>query len=57
MSYDEFLDLCSPLAKSDTEKFIREKNKPVPTGRTEGNLSNIPTKESNLNGRAWSKCS
>jgi hypothetical protein len=33
-NYDEFVDLCRPFAKSDTEKFIHEKNKPVPKGRT-----------------------
>ncbi|HYI77994.1 MAG TPA: hypothetical protein VEW65_10280 [Chryseolinea sp.] len=34
VSYDEFVELCRPLAKSDTEKFIREKNKAAAKGRT-----------------------
>jgi len=33
-SYDEFVELCKPYAKSDTEKFMSEKNKPVTKGRT-----------------------
>ena len=34
INYDQFVDLCRPLAKSDTEQFIREKNKPAAKGRT-----------------------
>lgn len=37
-SYEEFVDLCRPLAKSDTERFLHEKNMPVPKGRTRRRL-------------------
>jgi hypothetical protein len=33
-NYDEFIELCRPLAKTDTEAFLRERNKPAPKGRT-----------------------
>jgi hypothetical protein len=33
-SYDEFIELCRPLAKSDTEQYLQERNKPVAKGRT-----------------------
>ena len=33
-TYDEFIELCRPLAKTDTEAFLREWNKPAPKGRT-----------------------
>jgi hypothetical protein len=33
-TYDEFIELCRPLAKTDTEAFLREWNKAVPKGRT-----------------------
>jgi hypothetical protein len=33
-TYEEFIELCRPLAKTDTEAFLREWNKAVPKGRT-----------------------
>ena len=33
-NYEDFIEMCRPLAKSDTEAFLREKNKPPPKGRT-----------------------
>ena len=33
-SYDEFIELCRPLAKTDTEAWYREWNKPPAKGRT-----------------------
>jgi hypothetical protein len=33
-TYEEFIELCRPLAKIDTEQYLREKNRPVPKGRT-----------------------
>lgn len=33
-SYEEFIELCRPLAKSDTEAWYREWKKPPGKGRT-----------------------
>lgn len=33
-NYDEYIDLCRPLAKADTEAYLRERSKPAPKGRT-----------------------
>lgn len=33
-SFDEFIELSRPLAKTDTEAWKREWNKPPPRGRT-----------------------
>jgi hypothetical protein len=32
--YDEFIELCRPIAKTDTEAWLRERNKPTGKGRT-----------------------
>lgn len=34
VDYDAFIELCRPLAKSDTESFLRLRNRPVARGRT-----------------------
>ncbi|WP_276374271.1 hypothetical protein [Chryseolinea sp. H1M3-3] len=33
-SYDQYIELCRPLAKTDTEAWLREWNKPPSRGRT-----------------------
>lgn len=33
-NYDEYIELCKPLAKVDTEAFLLQRNKRVPKGRT-----------------------
>ncbi|HEY0656009.1 MAG TPA: hypothetical protein VGD65_22895 [Chryseosolibacter sp.] len=33
-SYEEFVELCRPLARADTEVWLREWKKPPPKGRT-----------------------
>ena len=33
-TYDEFVELCRPLAVIDTQNFVRERDKPAPKGRT-----------------------
>ena len=33
-TYDEFVELCLPLAIVDTQIFVRERDKPPPKGRT-----------------------
>jgi hypothetical protein len=33
-TYDEFVELCRPIAKTDTEAWLREWNKPTAKGRT-----------------------
>jgi hypothetical protein len=33
-TYEEFIELCRPIAKADTEGWLREWNKPPPKGRT-----------------------
>jgi len=34
MAYDEYIELCRPIAKADTEAWLREWNKPPSKGRT-----------------------
>jgi len=33
-SYDEYIELCRPIAKTDTEAWLREWNTPPGKGRT-----------------------
>jgi hypothetical protein len=33
-TYDQYIELCRPIAKSDTEAWLKEWNKPPPKGRT-----------------------
>ena len=37
-NYAEFIELCRPLAITDTEKYLIEKTKPTPKGRTRRRL-------------------
>lgn len=34
LSYDEYIELCRPIAKTDTEAWLKEWNKPPAKGRT-----------------------
>lgn len=34
ITYDEYIELCRPIAKTDTENWLREWNKPPGKGRT-----------------------